>query len=136
MLAMAEDVEAGEMADVVRVVGDGPGGGGEGSSEDGVQALDQEVERTVERLAGMSPQQGAMGKWAFWTQAGLTGRDYAGPDGIQIEGGGGDGYQDAVEWAGRVMALHAKSEDATEGMDAFLEKREAVWCGRGPCAQQ
>jgi enoyl-CoA hydratase/carnithine racemase len=139
MLAMAEDVEAGEMADVIRVVGEGPGGvGGEGSSEGRVRALDEEVERTVERLVGMSPQQGAMGKWAFWTQAGLTGRDYAGPDGIQVEGGGGDGYQDAVEWAGRVMALHAKSEDAIEGMDAFLEKREAVWCGHGAfhCAQQ
>jgi hypothetical protein len=70
-----------------------------------------------------------MGKWAFWTQAGLTGRDFVGSDGVEVEGSGGDGYQDAVEWAGRVMALHAKSEDAKEGMDAFLEKREAVWCG-------
>ncbi|KAG7292794.1 hypothetical protein NEMBOFW57_002837 [Staphylotrichum longicolle] len=123
MLATAEDVPAAELGDVVRVVH-----GGE-DQESRVRVLDREVERTVERLVGMSPQQSAMGKWAFWTQSSLTGRDFEGPDGAEVEGAGGDGYQDAVEWAGRVMALHAKSEDAREGMDAFLEKREAVWCG-------
>ncbi|KAK4129099.1 ClpP/crotonase [Parathielavia appendiculata] len=120
MLATAEDVSAKELGDVVRVVHSGEG------SEGWVQALDREVVGTVERLASMSPQQSAMGKWAFWTQASLTGAD-----GIEVEGSWGDGYQDAAEWAGRVMALHAKSEDAREGMDAFLEKRAAVWCGFG-----
>ncbi|KAL2141382.1 hypothetical protein VTI28DRAFT_2468 [Corynascus sepedonium] len=128
MLLTAEDVTAVEMRDIVKVVICGQG---EGSSSDRperkVRALDGEVKRTVKRLAGMSPQQNAMGKWAFWTQASLTGRDFVGPDGVEVAGSGGDGYQDAIEWAGRVMALHAKSEDAKEGMDAFLEKRAAVW---------
>ncbi|KAJ4297370.1 hypothetical protein N0V88_004289 [Collariella sp. IMI 366227] len=121
MLATAEDVPAREMVDAVKVV--------EGGNT--IQALDEEVGRTVERLTGMSPQQSAMGKWAFWTQASLVGSEYAGEDGNVVEGSGGDGYQDAVEWAGRVMALHAKSEDAKEGMDAFLQKRKAVWHGFG-----
>lgn len=129
MLLTGEEVRPEEVGDVVRVVrGSGGGGSGDGEErQDGrLRVLDQEVGRLVERLAAMSPQQNAMGKWAFWTQAGLTGRDY-GADGEEVEGSGGDGYLDAVEWAGRVMALHAKSEDAREGMDAFLGKREPVW---------
>ncbi|KAL2126469.1 hypothetical protein VTI74DRAFT_850 [Chaetomium olivicolor] len=123
MLATAEDVSAQEIGDAVKVVEWG------GERGDAARALDEEVSRVVGRLTSMSPQQSAMGKWAFWTQASLTGRQYVGTDGTEVEGSGGDGYQDAVEWAGRVMALHAKSEDAKEGMDAFLQKREAVWHG-------
>ncbi len=96
------------------------------------EGLDREVGETVGRLVRMSPQQSAMGKWAFWTQAGITGREgYGEGEAVDVEGGsaGGDGYLDAAAWAGRVMALHAKSEDAKEGMDAFLQKRKAVWCG-------
>ncbi|KAK3904216.1 ClpP/crotonase-like domain-containing protein [Staphylotrichum tortipilum] len=123
MLATAGDVKAGEMGGAVRVV--------EGEGEDGVRALDGEVQSTVGRLVGMSPQQSAMGKWAFWTQAGITGGEGYGDGeaGGALAGSGGDGYLDAAAWAGRVMALHAKSEDAKEGMDAFLQKRKAVWCG-------
>jgi hypothetical protein len=50
---------------------------------------------------------------------GLTGREK-----------GGDGYEEAIEWTGRIMALHARSQDAREGMAPFLEKRRSEWnCG-------
>ena len=63
------------------------------------------------RTAGQ-PQ--AFGKWAYWTQVGLN-------------SSGGDGYEDAVVWTGRVMALCAQTDDAKEGIDAFLEKRKPGW---------
>lgn len=71
------------------------------------------ISQLAEKTAGQ-PQ--ALGKWGFWTQVGLTGRQY-----------GGDGYEDAVSWAGRLMALHARSDDAVEGMASFFEKRTPVW---------
>ncbi|KAL1843862.1 hypothetical protein VTJ49DRAFT_7213 [Mycothermus thermophilus] len=118
MVALGEDWGAEELEDVVRVVKREEHE--EGDREEGlVRALDREVGRTVDRLLAMSPQQSAMGKWAFWTQVGITGRE--------DRGGGSDGLEDALAWTGRVMALHAKSEDAQEGISAFLEKRPAVW---------
>lgn len=73
------------------------------------------VSQLAERTAGQ-PQ--ALGKWAYWTQLGFNGTG---------DGSGGDGYEDAVAWTGRVMALHAKADDAREGMNAFFEKRPAEW---------
>lgn len=83
------------------------------------RALEKRVETVLRQLAeNTAGQPAALGKWAFWTQAGMTG---AGTE------SGGDGYEDAVSWTGRVMALHARAEDAKEGVAAFFEKRKPAW---------
>ncbi|EJT72205.1 enoyl Coenzyme A hydratase domain containing 3 [Gaeumannomyces tritici R3-111a-1] len=41
--------------------------------------------------------------------------------------GGGGGYEGAARWAGRVMAVHATSAEAREGVAAFLDKRSPAW---------
>ncbi|KAL6253358.1 hypothetical protein RBB50_001081 [Rhinocladiella similis] len=80
-------------------------------------ALEKRVEQITKQLAeSTAAQPQALGKWAYWTQLSLTGQQ-----------SGGDGYEDAVQWAGRVMALHARADDAKEGIHAFFEKREPKW---------
>lgn len=37
---------------------------------------------------------------------------------------------DAYEYAGKVMTCNMMAEDVSEGIDAFIEKRLAVWTGR------
>ena len=82
-------------------------------------ALEKRVADVVDQLANhTAPQPQALGKWAYWTQVGFAGSG---------EVDGGDGYEEAVAWSGRVMALHARSADAREGMDAFFEKRKPQW---------
>lgn len=82
-------------------------------------ALEKRVAAIVSQLSeGTAGQPQALGKWAYWTQLGFNGTG---------SGAGGDGYEDAVAWSGRVMALHAKSDDAQEGMQAFFEKRPPGW---------
>ena len=105
MLAMAEPVRADQL----------PGGAVEVVADEA--SLEKRVSEMVEQLASKTAgQPQALGKWAYWTQVGMTGRD-----------GGGDGYEDAVSWTGRVMALHARSDDAREGMNSFFEKRKPEW---------
>ncbi|KAK4622216.1 Enoyl-CoA hydratase domain-containing protein 3, mitochondrial [Fulvia fulva] len=109
MLALAEPHRADQL----------PGGAVEVVADQG--ALEERALQVVTKLAEQSAAQPqAFGKWAFWTQYGISGSTSAG-------GGGGDGYEDAVEWAGRVMALHAKSDDAHEGVASFFEKRTPQW---------
>lgn len=111
MLATAEPIKASDYPEAVDVVKVLPG-------QDPEEALEKRVVDVVERLLSMSPPQQAVGKWAYWTQFGF-GRTW------------GDGYEQAAQWAARVMALHARSEDAKEGVAAFLEKREPVWISSG-----
>ena len=105
MLALAETVRVDQLpGDAIEAVAD-------------PEALEARVAEMVDQLANKTAgQPQALGKWAFWTQVGMNGR-----------GGAGDGYEDAVSWTGRVMALHARSADAREGMNSFFEKRSPSW---------
>ncbi|CVL05385.1 uncharacterized protein FMAN_10768 [Fusarium mangiferae] len=111
LLATAEPIKASDHPDVIDVVKVSPG-------QDPEEAFEKRVLDVVERLLSMSPQQQAVGKWAYWTQ-------------FEFGKSNGDGYEQASLWAARVMALHARSEDAKEGVAAFLEKREPVWISSG-----
>ena len=105
MLALAEPVRADQL----------PGGAVE--VVNGQDDLESRVDKVITQLATKTAgQPQALGKWAYWTQVGLKGRD-----------AGGDGYEEAVAWTGRVMALHARAADAKEGMNSFFEKRQPEW---------
>ena len=107
MLALAEPIRADQL----------PGGAVEVVTDEA--ALEKRVSEMVDQLANRTAAQPqALGKWAYWTQVGING---------QGEGAGGDGYEDAVEFTGRAMTLHAKAADAKEGMNAFFEKRKPEW---------
>lgn len=104
MMALAEPITADKLPGGAVEVVSGPG------------ELEQRVEQIVTKLSQQSAQPQALGKWGFWTQMGMNGWR-----------NGGDGYEDAVTLAARIMALHAKSEDASEGIDSFLNKRQPEW---------
>jgi enoyl-CoA hydratase/carnithine racemase len=106
MLALAEPVRADQL----------PGGAVEVVPDD--EVLEQRITKMVEQLATTPAQPQALGKWGYYTQLGLFGSSAA---------SGGDGYQDAVAWSGRLMGLHARSDDAREGVGAFFEKRPPSW---------
>lgn len=105
MLAMAEPLEAKSL----------PGGAVEIVEDEA--SLEERVAQVVAKLSEeTAAQPQAFGKWAYWTQLSYTGAE-----------SGADGYEDAAFWAGRVMALHARSADAKEGITSFFEKRRPQW---------
>jgi enoyl-CoA hydratase/carnithine racemase len=70
--------------------------------------LDASVQAMAARIAGKSGRVVALGKEAFARQAEM-------------------GVEDAYAYAAQVMTRNMMLADAGEGIDAFLEKREAVW---------
>ena len=112
LFATAESIPAQDLQGAVDIV---PIPENTGSSDIAHKAFEDRVDKVVRRLAEETAgQPQALGKWAFWTQLGL-------------KSDGGDGYNEAAAWAGRVMALHARCEDAKEGIDCFFAKRKPNW---------
>ncbi len=74
-------------------------------------ALDAVVARVAGKIAAKSPLTLAVGKEAFYRQ-------------IDLE------VEAAYAYAARVMTENMMAVDAAEGIDAFIGKREPVWCGR------
>ena len=103
MLALAESMTAEGMNGAVDIAIPEAG-----ESEE--EAFERRIARVVTQVAEETAgQPSALGKWAFWTQLGIK------------------CYEDAVAWAGQVMALHAEGEDAGRGIEAFLEKKKPEW---------
>jgi len=73
--------------------------------------LDQAVDGMARTLASLSPATLALGKEAFYRALDLD-------------------YGPALEHLRDLLTIVARSEDAQEGIAAFLEKRPARWQGR------
>jgi enoyl-CoA hydratase/carnithine racemase len=74
------------------------------------EALDTAVVALATRIAEASPAVVALGKRAFYEQAGLP-------------------QAAAYDLAAAVMTDNATAADAREGIGAFLDKRSPVWTG-------
>lgn len=74
------------------------------------EALEAAVTALATRIAEASPMVLALGKRTFYEQAGMH-------------------QADAYELAGKVMTENAATNDAHEGITAFLEKRSPTWTG-------
>lgn len=75
------------------------------------EQLDAAVASLAQKIAGKSPLAVSMGKKMFYRQAAMD-------------------LSAAYEFAGERMTCNMDSEDAREGIDAFIEKRRPVWKGR------
>jgi enoyl-CoA hydratase/carnithine racemase len=73
--------------------------------------LPARVDDLAARIATASPMVLALGKRTFYEQAGMH-------------------QADAYSLAGKVMTENAATDDAHEGISAFLEKRSPTWTGR------
>ncbi|KAI7779044.1 hypothetical protein LA080_001390 [Diaporthe eres] len=117
LFATGESISAGELgAGVLDVV---PVPEHAESTDTAAAAFEARVGAVVSRLAGgTAGQPQAFGKWAYWSQLAVESRG---------ERESMDDYEAASHWAGDVMAMHAQSEDANEGINAWKEKRKPGW---------
>ncbi len=76
-----------------------------------VDELETETRTLAKKIAAKSPLAIKMGKRMFYQQLNM-------------------GLADAYDLAGDTMACNMDSEDAREGIDAFIAKRKPVWRGR------
>ena len=76
-----------------------------------VEDVEAETRALAEKIAAKSPLAIKMGKRMFYQQLNM-------------------GLGKAYEFAGDTMACNMDSEDAREGIDAFIEKRKPTWQGR------
>jgi len=76
-----------------------------------LDALDTEVEKLAQAIIAKSSVAVGMGKQMFYKQLEM-------------------GLDAAYQYAAEVMACNMMSEDAAEGIDAFIGKRPAEWKGR------
>ena len=75
------------------------------------EELDATVRSLAVKIGGKSPLTLRIGKEAFYRQLEC-------------------GIDEAYEYTGAVMVRNMMTDDATEGIDAFIEKRQPVWKGR------
>ncbi|MFD1624454.1 enoyl-CoA hydratase [Azospirillum griseum] len=76
-----------------------------------VDQLDEVVAGVADKIASKSPLTLAIGKEAFYRQIDLD-------------------VEAAYAHTAQVMAQNMMARDAAEGIDAFIGKREPVWCGQ------
>ncbi len=75
------------------------------------EQLDAEIDKLAQSIIGKSPVAIGMGKQMFYKQLEM-------------------GLDAAYQYAAEVMACNMMTEDAGEGIDAFIGKRQPVWQGR------
>lgn len=73
--------------------------------------LEHRTQALAHQIASKSPLTLAIGKEAFYHQAQLS-------------------LADAYAYAGKVMVRNLEAQDAQEGINAFMDKRQPNWCGR------
>ena len=73
--------------------------------------LDKTLQTLIDAIISKSPVATATGKQMFYNQLGLS-------------------LPDAYDYASQVMVENMMADDVAEGIDAFIEKRQAVWTGR------
>ena len=75
------------------------------------EELDNTLQALIDAIISKSPVATATGKQMFYNQLGLS-------------------LPDAYDYASQVMVENMMADDVAEGIDAFIEKRQAVWIGR------
>ena len=73
--------------------------------------LDARVDELAGKVAAMSPAVVRLGREAFYTMSDMT-------------------FDQALSYLQGMLTLNVGTEDAMEGIRAFLEKRDPVWTGR------